>query len=57
MNYISIKISKINLEKKILLFGFTASGKTQFNKLVDGHSKISVMRGMINFKSTNKHLQ
>ena len=31
------------MKKKILLFGFTASGKTQFNKLVDGHSKISVI--------------
>jgi len=31
------------LKNKILLFGFTASGKTQFNKLVDGHSKISVI--------------
>ncbi len=31
------------MKNKILLFGFTASGKTQFNKLVDGHSKISVI--------------
>jgi|LakMenEpi03Aug12_release.lakeMendotaPanAssembly.Ray.scaffolds.fasta_scaffold169001_3 hypothetical protein len=31
------------MKNKILLFGFSASGKTQFNRLIDGHSKISVI--------------